>query len=238
MSREELFERYRSTFHEAVQSSSEVAFGAFRLNYRPLLPNDHKAAILDLGCGAGAFLRYLASEDFHNVLGVEVSRDQVESCSASGLSNVVLVDSPLEFLQMREEAFDFVMMRDVLEHIEKPEIIPLLECARNALRPGGVLVLRVPNAVGIAAPFSRYLDFTHELSFTEVSLAQVLKTVDFSEIKVLPKKTFYRSGIKGWFFERVRSVYYGWLRWLYFVENPGDKFPQIFTNTIIGVARR
>ena len=77
MSRELLFRRYRSTFYGSVQPSDEIAFGAFRLNYLPLLPQEHKAAILDLGCGSGTFLRYLASEGFHNVIGLEGSKENV-----------------------------------------------------------------------------------------------------------------------------------------------------------------
>lgn len=238
MGREVLFERYRSTFHDRVRASEEVSHGAFRLNYGPFLPSDPKAAILDLGCGPGDFLRFLAREGYSNTLGVEVSPEQVEYCRAEEMTNVELVEEPVEFLKAQEGTFDFVMMRDVLEHIEKPKVVPLLASVRDALKPGGLLVLRVPNAVGVAAPYSRYIDFTHELSFTELSLAQVLMEARFSEVKVYPKKIFYRSGLKGRAFEVVRGLYYRWLRWLYFLENPGDKFPQILTNSLVGVARR
>lgn len=238
MSRNRVFEQYRSTFYGSVQPSDEIAFGAFRLNYGPLLPRERGAAILDLGCGSGAFLRYLASEGFHDVIGLEVSKEQAEHCSSLGLTNVMLVEHPSEFLRHQEGKFDFVMMRDVLEHIEKPHIVPLLEGAKNALRPGGLLVIRVPNAVGVAAAFSIYLDFTHELSFTEVSLTQVLRSVGFQEIEIVGKKTYYRSKLKGWLFEKIRLLHYKRLSWQYFLETPGNKYPNIFTNTIIGIARR
>jgi 2-polyprenyl-3-methyl-5-hydroxy-6-metoxy-1,4-benzoquinol methylase len=238
MGRRKIFEHYRSSFHESVNPLDEVAFGAFHLNYRSLLPVDHKAAILDLGCGSGAFLRYLAREGFSNTLGVEVSREQVEYCLREGMTNVTLVDQPAEFLRERQETFDFILMRDVLEHVEKQTIVPLLESIQGALKSGGLLVLRVPNAVGIAASFSRYIDFTHELIFTELSLAQVLKEAQFSEVQVLPKKTFYRSKVRGWAFEKVRSAYFRWLRWLYFMENPGASYPRICSAAIIGVAKR
>lgn len=238
MGKDKLFEQYRSTFYDDIQTSDEISFGAFRLNYGSLLPRERGATILDFGCGSGTFLRYLASEGFNDVIGVEVSSEQAQQCSSLGLTNVLLVERPLEFLQHQGGKFDFIMMRDVLEHIEKPHIIPLLEGARDALKPGGLLVIRVPNAVGVAAAFSIYLDFTHELGFTEVSLTQVLKSVGFQDITIVGKRTYYRSTIKGWLFEKIRLLHYKRLKWQFNLERPGDKYPKIFTNTIIGIARR
>lgn len=238
MSRDLLFDRYRTTLYGNLQPSDEIAFGVFELNYGPCLPSNPRTAILDLGCGSGAFLRYLDQKGFENAVGAEISREQVDSCIAAGLKNVLLVDDTREFLQGRQQTYEFIMMRDVLEHVEKPEIVGLLERVRDALKAGGLLVLKVPNAVGVAASFTRYMDFTHEVSFTELSLAQLLRSVGFSEVYVKPTKTFYRSKPKGWLFEAVRVLYYRWLRLLYFMECPGSNYPRIFTNTIIAVARR
>ena len=55
---------------------------------------------------------------------------------------------------------------DVLEHFTKPEVLATFDEVAAALRPGGVFVARVPNAVSPLGGTIRNGDFTHQTSFT------------------------------------------------------------------------
>ena len=60
----------------------------------------------------------------------------------------------------KDDAYDFVILRDVLEHIANP--IKILVDLRRIIRPGGVLIVVVPNKLGTfdyARPNTRLLIF-------------------------------------------------------------------------------
>jgi len=73
----------------------------------------------------------------------------------------------------------------VLEHIPKPDIIPLLCSLRAALAPGGALIIEVPNMGNpFTGLFMRYADFTHEVGFTQPSMEYVLHKAGFARVAI------------------------------------------------------
>jgi 2-polyprenyl-3-methyl-5-hydroxy-6-metoxy-1,4-benzoquinol methylase len=70
----------------------------------------------------------------------------------------------------------------VLEHVPKCHQRSLLVAISKAMNPNGTLFLTVPNADSSIASRWRYIDWTHEMSFTEASLAHLVRT---SGLKVL-----------------------------------------------------
>ena len=105
-------------------------------------------------------------------------------CFARGRSRLysVVADSTeltfdtTTFLNSRPAMYDLILMFHVLEHVLWHEALPLLTAAGGALRPGGWLVLEVPNvAHPLTGPYHRYHDFTHTLGFTDQSLAFILR---------------------------------------------------------------
>jgi SAM-dependent methyltransferase len=49
-------------------------------------------------------------------------------------------------LGSRHQTYDVILALDVLEHFNNSEVMPVLDLVAAALRPGGVLVARTPNA--------------------------------------------------------------------------------------------
>lgn len=97
--------------------------------------------VLDVGCGYGFFLA-AAREQGWTVAGVDVSHLGVEFASQRlGLGDVHrghLASAPYP-----PASFDAVTMFNVLEHVTDPR--SLLRDALRLLRPGGTLLVRVPN---------------------------------------------------------------------------------------------
>lgn len=97
------------------------------------------ATLLELGCGAGEFLRKAATAVNYS-LGVDINPDALEVARKKGL-NVRQED-----IEKLQEKFDMIVMFEVLEHLQSPSQI--LQALADALNPGGVLVVSVPNPDG------------------------------------------------------------------------------------------
>jgi 2-polyprenyl-3-methyl-5-hydroxy-6-metoxy-1,4-benzoquinol methylase len=183
-------EDYRKTFYaryaethlgpregEMTPARLRLHSGLMRKLYRHVMPPDRTAKIIDVGCGIGAIVFWLQSDGYENASGVDVDENQIEAGRALGIRNLSAGD--LRAALSQASAVDAIILRDVLEHFTKAEILDLLELCRNALREGGRLIIQVPNG---DSPFSgrmRYGDFTHEITFTATSLSQLLAVTGF-----------------------------------------------------------
>lgn len=189
--RARIYSRYAAAHLAAVtrpQSAATMAYDAkvFRRAFGPLLPRDKGAKILDAGAGAGSFLRFLAEEGYAGAEGVEQDEAQVALSRELGVRGLRAGDVRAE-LASAKGRYDCVVAIDVLEHLRKDELFDFLDSVMGALKPGGVLLWRAPNADG---PFSgrlRYGDLTHELSFTRHSAFQLMNVAGFDSVQVLPE---------------------------------------------------
>lgn len=151
--------------------------------YGRWLPADRTARILDLGCGAGVLLEWLRdARGYTNAVGVDVSPGQVDFAAKLGL-RVIQRDDPIEWLAT-QEPFDCVLLIDVLEHLSDDAVHATLRAVLSSLRPGGRLIVRVPNANADFASRYRYIDATHQRSYTEVSLHSTLLASGFVDASI------------------------------------------------------
>ena len=194
---------YRAAFYAAYASTHTVhrkgALTPERLRARdpewrahvaPFLPADRGARILDVGCGDGVLLWWLQREGYAAAEGVEVSGEQVAIARGLGVEHVHL--APLqEFLRGAPERYDLLILRNVLEHFRKDEALAILADARRALRPGGHVLLQVPNGQSPFGGRIRYGDFTHEAAYAPSALAQVLTVSGFAEPRFHPVRPVF-----------------------------------------------
>lgn len=147
------------------------------------LPEDPQARILDFGCGMGFTLMSLVDLGYKNVEGVDRDRELVDASRSRGLA-VQLVPSGLDFLRANPESYDAVLLLDLLEHIHPDQHDCFLTALHTSLRPGGRIILTVPNANASVAWRWRYICWTHETSFTEISLTERLLDAGFQKITI------------------------------------------------------
>jgi SAM-dependent methyltransferase len=104
-----------------------------------LPPLPESARILDAGCGTGNNLRHLARHG--RAVGVDLSDDALRFCRSRG---VAAAKAGLLALPFPDASFDCVTSFDVLYHRwVRDDRAAVAEMAR-VLRPGGVLLVRVP----------------------------------------------------------------------------------------------
>ena len=233
-----LFEHYRTIAYEGANPFQPESFiRVLDASYRKFLPGDLNARILDIGCGMGQFLYYLNSKGYQNITGVDLSPEQVEFCQNNVTPNVLLTTDIIAFLVERPQSWEYIIFKDVIEHIPRAQVIPTLSAIFQSLAPGGTVVLATGNLASPAGMFVRYIDFTHESGFTENSLRQVLKAVGFKDVVVTgcsPVMYSWRS----YFRVAIQQLFHQFLRLMYSVDRGWDAAPKVLSSVLIAHAVR
>lgn len=200
--RNKLFTSYHATHiaHlDADESAKEEFFSNYATsNYVPLLSSLDRDAtrVLEIGCNRGYLLRALSRLGFSNLHGVDLSPDDVAHAKTTFPTADIVCEDVFDYLKRKPDTFDVIITKAVLEHVPKPEILPLVNAIFGSLRPDGRVIVDVPNMDWVFAPHERYMDFTHEVGFTRESLGQVLRNV-FPSVTLHPGAAPVEAGLKG-----------------------------------------
>lgn len=209
--RDTLFKTYQMTHGKYVDSVETVHSEWFleyvKANYLKHLKslNLNSAQILEIGCSKGYLLASLASFGFQKLSGVDLSPDDVEIAGKRVPIAVISCEDALPYLETHANTFDVIILKAVLEHTPKENIMPLLERIQASLISDGIVIIDVPNMDWLFANHERYMDFTHEVGFTRESLAQVMRNV-FSNVVIYKAVSPRPRSIKGKIISFVRPV--------------------------------
>lgn len=180
---------YRRVFYSSppgrISSGEQKIFRAWDSHFKPHLPPPGVGPILDIGCGNGAFVRYLRRRGYSGVEGVDIDPGKIRQGREAGIDGLHHGDLK-KWLPEHPGRYRAVTARDVLEHFRKEEIVALARSINRALKPKGRLILQTTNAQSPFALAIRYGDFTHETAFTSVSLATLLRKCGFARIRIFP----------------------------------------------------
>jgi 2-polyprenyl-3-methyl-5-hydroxy-6-metoxy-1,4-benzoquinol methylase len=107
----------------------------------------HDLRILDAGCGFGGCALYLARIfPSCQIVGIDINEKNIETCTfianKFSLRNASFRLQDLDNFDSPEE-YDIIYSSNVLEHIQDDE--DLLQRFYSALKPGGHLVINIPN---------------------------------------------------------------------------------------------
>lgn len=102
--------------------------------------------MLDIGCGVGALTKALSSR-FEKTVGIDGSKIKIQKAiKNNSASNTEYVYTLFEEYRPSLK-FDFMVSANVLEHVENPQ--SFLKKIKKWLKPGGRIVMTVPNALGL-----------------------------------------------------------------------------------------
>jgi ubiquinone/menaquinone biosynthesis C-methylase UbiE len=136
--------------HSIDIASRSTAMDALR---RYGFPTD--GAVIEVGCSSGFLLRDLRQAfPQAEIVGADVVVKPLERLGES-LPGVPLVQMDLLQCPLRERQFEAVIALNVLEHIEDDTVA--LENMARLLKPGGILVLEVPQGPNLYDYFDAYL---------------------------------------------------------------------------------
>ena len=139
---------------------------------------------LELGCGTGAFLSYLAAKGCAHFVGVDHD-PALASVLPQNVADHFVCGDIWEFLaDPRVGTFDRIVAMDVFEHFSAEDALRLLQVLKGILNPGGKLILKVPNA---ACPWGlqyQFGDLTHRTAFTPHSIRQLADAAQMDAARV------------------------------------------------------
>jgi methionine biosynthesis protein MetW len=100
---------------------------------------DQGSSVLDLGCGDGALLAFLAQQKQVRAQGIELNEQAVIQCVTVGLG-VFQQDIDTGLSEFADKSFDFVIVNQTLQQVKKPDFV-----LQEALRVGKKVVVGIPN---------------------------------------------------------------------------------------------
>jgi|ERR1019366_7321682 2-polyprenyl-3-methyl-5-hydroxy-6-metoxy-1,4-benzoquinol methylase len=119
---------------------ADAYFDFARTDIAPLLP-DRMDRVLEIGCGAGATLKWLRSQhSVRHAVGIEVVPEMAKR--AASVFDVVLSDN-VETMELPSGSFDVILALDVLEHLVDPWSV--VRRLHRLLNPDGVIIASIPN---------------------------------------------------------------------------------------------
>jgi 2-polyprenyl-3-methyl-5-hydroxy-6-metoxy-1,4-benzoquinol methylase len=161
----------------------------YRSNYLPWMPTDLGARVLVISCGPGYLVKMLRDRGYTAVLGIDSDPAKVEIARRRELPCEVA--RAFEFLEGKRGRFDVIIPEQELNHLTLDETIEFLQLCRQALRPGGRIVVYAMNG---ANPFVGSENLSHNIdhfyNVTEYSLEQILSLAGFQGIRVFPLKLY------------------------------------------------
>jgi SAM-dependent methyltransferase len=158
-----------------------------------------RGALLEIGCGAGNFLRQAAARGFE-VTGVEYSPFAAERARKNLEGKGRVLVGEITVLASERDAYDVCVLCDVIEHVRDPG--GFLREILRLLRPGGVLLVVTPSLASWSARLlgARWMEFKaeHLYYFSPSTISRQLARAGFGEIAL-------RRGVKKLSFDYVAA---------------------------------
>lgn len=161
-----------------------------------LLPKGARLRMLDLGCGPGNMLDFLAGHG--DVFGSDFSADALRFCRARKHERVFRAD--FHRLPLRAGSFDVVTCIDVIEHLadDRRAIAELFQ----AVRPGGHLVVTVPAFQSLWGDHDEL--YGHYRRYRAGELREKLKSAGFEVLKISYFEPLFFAPL--WLFRKLKRL--------------------------------
>jgi len=164
------------------------------------IPFRQPGRLLDFGCGAGDFLRRMREFGW-SVEGMDISADVAGD--VKNRTGIPVHVGTLPHSDIQPGAYDAVTMWNSLEHVHEPRHV--VQAAQTALRPGGILVIGVPNVASWS--FEKFQQDWHGLELprhlTHFAPSTLRNLVEAEGFRFLSIQQIARGG---WFRKSVRNA--------------------------------
>lgn len=189
---------------------------SFNLNYKKKIitnESNYQSQLLDYGCGAGEFLKYI--EEDYVTFGFEPNESARNSATKKLAKTKIISD----LNAVSDDSLDIITLWHVFEHIENQD--EALAHFHQKLKSGGKLIIAVPNPDSFDAKhyksyWAAYDVPRHIYHFTKTGMKNLFKSKtenwNLKKIKPLLLDSFYISMLS----EKYKKSNIFWLKGLLF----------------------
>ena len=100
---------------------------------------ENNTRVLDVGCGDGTLMKFLIDKKNVDTRGLEISKNNVQSCISKGLS-VIEGNAEKDLHQFSNLSFDYVVLSQTLQAFYNPEKV-----INDLLRVANKAIVTIPN---------------------------------------------------------------------------------------------
>jgi 2-polyprenyl-3-methyl-5-hydroxy-6-metoxy-1,4-benzoquinol methylase len=176
---------YLSNFEESYQKV--INFLKSRIDYKDR--SNYK--IIEIGSGYG-YLTYALNFEGYNCSGIDVSRHVVQEA----IEQFGEYYKSIDLFKIDDKVkFDFIILTEVIEHVEKPQLF--IDKLYGLLNKDGCLVLTTPQKCPeTKIPFYTELPPVHRWWFSKKSLECLMKKAGFKHYQEFKINDSYRIALK------------------------------------------
>jgi len=161
----------------------------YRANFLPRLPRKRDSSVLVVSCGPGYLVDVLRREGYSDVVGIDSDGAKVAQALAHSLP--CRAEQAFPFIGRQRSTYDAIVAEQEINHLTVEETIAFLQLCREALKPGGRLLVYAMNGANpLVGSENLAHNIDHFYNVTEHSLKQLLMLGGFRDIEVFPLKLY------------------------------------------------
>ena len=166
--------------HDATDAYEEHWFQL----YGPLTRPDD--VLLDIGCGRGSLVRRFAGA-VAEAIGLDASDAMVAIAGQSKPDNARFIVGNLLTPPLPPQSVDFVVSRQLMEHLHPDDVPRHLRAVYEILRPGGRFLIETPSRItgpwDISRGFTEIASGFHLREYTNAEMGTMLRDAGFRRVR-------------------------------------------------------
>lgn len=203
-------------------------------NYRPFLPKDPNARILDIGCGQGDFIRYLHGLGYRNITAADISDQAVAALRDIEGVTVVRHEVDEELPSELAGPWALIVAKQMIYYLDRRQAAAFVRSLSNSLTDDGCVLVEIFNGSLLSSRFTELKDPAILTAYTELGLKRLL---EWNGLMV--ERLFGAQSGGSWLYRLLQSIWFRLYRLVLILERGrDDELPAIGKKLIIAVARR
>ena len=211
--KEKIYESYFSSHYASLDKKQNkidyLKKSKHGKQFIEFLPSNRDIKIIDLGCGTGSLVSGLKNCGYKHVSGIDVSHENIEQGKLADLD--IEHGEIIDFLDQAIENnknYDVIFLMDVLEHLDDNELFDVVDKVKKVLSGDGIFIIKTINAESLISGMGRYMDITHERSFTSHSMKELMSAFGYQELEILNAKINKPRNIREFIRSLIRKSWY------------------------------